>query len=79
MNKKPKSLFDNTFTNFLNPQMNDYFDETTIYKCCFHLVCVHVYPLNANRLSDVELPLPLEGVQVPELSRVRGRADGVAT
>lgn len=40
---------------------------------------MHVYPLNANRLADVELPLPLEGVQVPELSRVQRRADGVAT
>lgn len=40
---------------------------------------VDVYPLNANRLSDVELPLPLEGVQVPQLSRVQRRGDGVAT
>lgn len=27
----------------------------------------HVYPLNANRLSESELPLPLKGVQVPKL------------
>lgn len=40
---------------------------------------LHVYPLNANRLSNVELPLPLKSVQVPELGCVRGRADGVAT
>lgn len=38
-----------------------------------------IYPLNANRLSDTELPLPLKAVQVPELCCVQGCADGIAT
>ena len=36
------------------------------------------YLLDAHRLSYVELPLALEGVEVPQLGRVRGRGDGVA-
>lgn len=38
--------------------------------CCVEFVCLHVYPLYANRLPYVQLPLPLEAVQVPELSCV---------
>ena len=37
-----------------------------------------LYLLDAHRLSDVELPLALERVQVPELGRVTWRGDGVA-
>lgn len=50
--------------------MNDYHHD--VIKLLFVNVAfiLQVYPLNANRLMDVELPLPLEGVQVPELSRV---------
>lgn len=33
--------------------------------------------LYAHRLANVQLPLPLEGVQVPQLGRVSGGGDGV--
>lgn len=36
------------------------------------------YLLDAHRLPDAQLPLALEGVQVPELGGVRRRGDGVA-
>lgn len=39
----------------------------------------HVYPLNINRLFDSELPLPLKGVQVPELRCVHWCAESIAT
>jgi hypothetical protein len=40
--------------------------------------CEWSNPLYADRLADIEFPLPLEGVQVPELSRVSWCTDGVA-
>lgn len=33
--------------------------------------------LYAHGLADIQLPFSLEGIQVPELSRVGGRSDGV--
>lgn len=34
--------------------------------------------LYSHRLAHIEFPFPLKRVQVPELSRVRGGADGIA-
>lgn len=59
-----------------------------IFPLCIHCIvksenemiqfCKWSNPLYADRLTDIEFPLPLEGVQVPELSRVSWRTDGVA-
>ena len=73
--KKEQYLLD-TITSF--DQKNTLLQMSSMPRWIFNpvdvikllVVNVHVYPLNANRLSDVELPLPLEGVQIPKLRRV---------
>lgn len=62
----------------ITPQKNLNLLSLLGYLFIYNLVC-RVYPLNANRLPDIQFPLPLKSVQVPELSRVQGCADGVAT
>lgn len=85
-----KSSFDSIKTNQQIPTWHNSTNQSSdepepdsllsllVYLFIYNLVC-HVYPLNANRLPDIQLPLPLKGVQVPELCRVQGCADGVAT